>query len=99
MMSWVSFFVPPPSLALLLHKEDENGEVSTKLTEMTNGKKQNKWKAKVRKNRCHIVAEAKLSQFKLSFDRLATYVFPLLFFTFNLCYWAVYLVIMPYFIE
>ena len=43
--------------------------------------------------------QAKLSQFKLSFDRLATYVFPLLFFAFNLCYWAVYLVIMPYFIE
>jgi len=88
-----------PSLALLLHKEDENGEISTKVTELKNGsKKPSKWKAKMRKNRCHIVAEAKLSQFKLSFDRAATYVFPLLFIAFNIFYWTVYLIIMPYFI-
>ena len=43
--------------------------------------------------------QAKLSQFKLSFDRTATYVFPLLFLAFNVFYWAVYLLIMPVFIQ
>ena len=43
--------------------------------------------------------QAKLSQFKLSFDRAATYVFPLLFLSFNIFYWAVYLLIMPAFIQ
>merc|ERR1719510_1721812 len=89
-----------PSLALLLHKEEGNREIKTKVTDMTNGnKKPSKWKSKVRQNKCHIVAEAKLSQFKLSFDRAATYVFPLLFLSFNIFYWAVYLLIMPAFIQ
>ena len=46
-----------------------------------------------------VTFQAKLSQFKLSFDRAATYVFPLLFLSFNIFYWAVYLLIMPAFIQ
>ena len=44
------------------------------------------------------IFQAKLSQFKLSFDRTATYVFPLMFIAFNMFYWTVYLFIMPMFI-
>ena len=40
-----------------------------------------------------------MAKFKLSFDKAATYVFPLLFGAFNICYWTMYLFIMPYFIE
>ena len=43
--------------------------------------------------------QAKLTRFKLSFDRAATYVFPFMFFLFNAGYWTVYLVIMPNFIQ
>ena len=46
-----------------------------------------------------ILLQANLARFKLSFDKAATYVFPMLFICFNVCYWTVYLIIMPYFIE
>lgn len=88
-----------PSLALLLQKEEENGEIHTKVAELMNGSKKSKWRKKVKKNKCQIVSEAKLTQFKLSFDRAATYVFPLMFILFNIFYWTVYLIIMPHFIQ
>ena len=43
--------------------------------------------------------QARLIRFKLSFDRGATYVFPLMFLLFNVGYWTVYLVIMPHYIQ
>ena len=46
-----------------------------------------------------VLFQAKLTRFKLSFDRAATYVFPFMFFLFNAGYWTVYLVIMPNFIQ
>jgi len=94
-----------PSLALLLQKEEGNGEIHTKVADMRNGSKNSKisknskWRTKVKRNKCQIVSEAKLTQFKLSFDRAATYVFPLMFILFNICYWTVYLVIMPDFVQ
>jgi len=98
---------PGPSLALLLQKEEQNGEVHTKVAEVKNGGKPckrsksagHKWRTRIKKNSCQIVAEAKLTRFKLSFDRAATYVFPLVFILFNICYWTIYLVIMPNFIQ
>lgn len=36
-----------------------------------------------------------LNLFKLNLDRGATYLFPILFLTFNICYWTFYLVVIP----
>ena len=36
-----------------------------------------------------------LNLFKLNLDRGATYLFPILFLTFNICYWTIYLVVIP----
>jgi len=79
--------------------EEEHGDVATTVTHLMNGKGSSKWKNRIRKNHCQIEAEAKLTRFKLSFDRAATYVFPFMFFLFNAGYWTVYLVIMPNFIQ
>ena len=52
-----------------------------------------------RELRAHIswytTIKVNLNLFKLNLDRGATYLFPILFLTFNICYWTVYLVVIP----
>ena len=42
-----------------------------------------------------ISVKVNLNLFKLNLDRGATYLFPILFLTFNICYWTFYLVVIP----
>lgn len=52
-------------------------------------------KTKLKSSSYQSKAEINLNLFKLNLDRGATYLFPLLFLTFNLCYWTFYLVVIP----
>merc|ERR1719397_1026568 len=79
---------------LQVEEGEREMEIETKVSELLSTKRVKK-ETKRHHLDAQIQAEANLSLFKMNLDRGATYLFPFLFLCFNLCYWTVYLVIIP----
>jgi len=77
---------------LLQVEEEENGE-----HKMEGGGECRRRRKKKPKEKWHsqTTAEINLNIFKINLDRGATYLFPFMFFTFNVFYWTFYLIVMP----
>jgi len=80
--------------ALLLQVEEEAGEGKVALGEEVDCRRRRKKKQK-QKWQNQTMAEINLNMFKMNLDRGATYLFPFMFFSFNMFYWSFYLVLMP----